>query len=401
MDLASDIDPTPEAARRLVAAVRPAEYARWRNYIDGPVTHLSPYLTHGILRMPDLVRELATRYRRSTLDKLLFEFAWREFYHHVWRHEGEGILADLGAPISRAAYADRVPDDVREGRTGLPVMDASLRELYGTGYLHNHQRMWLASYLVHLRKVHWRPAADWMYGHLLDGDLASNHLSWQWVAGTFSRKPYLFNADNVARYAPLLASPGTVIDHGYDDLDRLARGSDAVGPERSAPAAAVSIPSLLTAPPGFTGDRIDAAQVAGRRIALVHPWWLGERPPADLAVGVLHLPFHARFPWSSRRWRFVLARMRAVTDLVLVGDLNDLVRPLAVAREVTTEVTLNPEYREAFAARRVKATPAPRFTPDPAHLCRSFSRFWREVEPTLATWFARESPPAVRSAQTP
>ena len=387
MDLASHIDPTPAAARRLVAAVRPAEYARRRNHVDGPVTRLSPYITHGIVRLPDLVRELAERYRRSTLDKLLFEFAWREFFHHVWRHEGEGILGDLGAPISGAAYADRLPDDVIEGRTGVPVIDASVRELYATGYLHNHQRMWLASYVVHLRKVHWRPAADWMYGHLLDGDLASNHLSWQWVAGTFSRKPYLFNADNVARYAPALASPGTVIDRGYDELDRIARGTDAVGAEPDAAGDRVSVPPLLGTPPELAGDAVEASRVSGRRVALVHSWSLAQRPEADLAVGVLHLPFHARFPWSAKRWRFVLARMQTVTDFLFVGDANELPRLLGGAREITTEATLNPGYQDAFGAPEIQVTPPPRFTSDPARLCRSFSRFWREVEPSLAAWF--------------
>jgi deoxyribodipyrimidine photo-lyase len=79
--------------------------------------------------------------------------------------------------------------------------------------------MWLASYVVHVRKVHWRCGADWLYGHLLDGDLASNHLSWQWVAGTGSSKPYLFNADNVARYASApWHSPHTVLDTSYEAL---------------------------------------------------------------------------------------------------------------------------------------------------------------------------------------
>ena len=103
--------------------------------------------------------------------------------------------------------------------------DAWVAELKHTGYLHNHARMWLASYVVHLRKVHWRAGADWLYAHLLDGDLASNHLSWQWVAGTGSHKPYLFNAENVARIAhsaAVLALPqgrGAVIaqvdDHNF------------------------------------------------------------------------------------------------------------------------------------------------------------------------------------------
>ena len=93
--------------------------------------------------------------------------------------------------------------------------------------------MWLASYVVHLRKVHWRAGADWLVAHLLDGDLASNHLSWQWEAGTGSNKPYLFNADNVARYAPAQwHSAGSVIDASYETLDAMARSPR---PLRAAP----------------------------------------------------------------------------------------------------------------------------------------------------------------------
>ncbi len=103
-----------------------------------------------------------------------------------------------------------------------------------TGMLHNHARMWLASYVVHVRKVHWRAGADWLYGHLLDDDLASNHLSWQWVAGTGSTKPYFFNADNVARYAPTAwHSAGSVIDTSYEALDRIAREPAPAAPARA------------------------------------------------------------------------------------------------------------------------------------------------------------------------
>jgi deoxyribodipyrimidine photo-lyase len=58
----------------------------------------------------------------------------------------------------------------------------AVRTLHDTGYPHNHARMWLASYVVRVRKVDWRIAADLFYGHLLDGDLASSHLSWQWAS---------------------------------------------------------------------------------------------------------------------------------------------------------------------------------------------------------------------------
>jgi deoxyribodipyrimidine photo-lyase len=61
--------------------------------------------------------------------------------------------------------------------------------------------MWMAAYVVHWRRVHWKAGADWFLEHLLDGDPASNHLSWQWVASSFSHKPYFFNRDNLERFS--------------------------------------------------------------------------------------------------------------------------------------------------------------------------------------------------------
>ena len=83
---------------------------------------------------------------------------------------------------------------------GMPVIDWAVRELYATGYLHNHARMWLAAYVVHWRRVQWQAGARWFLTHLLDGDPASNNLSWQWVASTFSHKPYFFNRENLEKY---------------------------------------------------------------------------------------------------------------------------------------------------------------------------------------------------------
>ena len=100
-----------------------------------------------------------------------------------------------------ADYDDMLPEDIRTGTTGLACMDAfSPRKLRQTGYLHNHARMWLAAYIVHWRGVRWQAGARWFLSHLLDGDPASNNLSWQWVASTFSHKPYLFNRENLERF---------------------------------------------------------------------------------------------------------------------------------------------------------------------------------------------------------
>jgi deoxyribodipyrimidine photo-lyase len=180
--------PTREAALARLAAVRPGDYARSRNAIDGAVTRLSPYITHGLLTLPEImVNVWARQAGLSPQHKFVFELGWREFFAHVWAHRGDTIFESLHAGVlPEAAYSPDLPLDIRQARTGVTVIDQAVRALYATGYLHNHARMWLASYVIHLRKVHWRAGADWLYGHLLDGDLASNHLSWQWVAGTGS-----------------------------------------------------------------------------------------------------------------------------------------------------------------------------------------------------------------------
>src|SRR6056300_996857 len=192
--------PTDEAVQARLSSVHVANYSRTRNHLDGAVTYLSPYLTHGFLSLAEVVESIRKKQSLEPSDKLFSEFAWRAFFHHVWSHLGDDIFQSIRPGLQDVNYQHELPRDVIEARTGLAVIDMAVQTLYATGYLHNHARMWLASYLVHLRHIHWRVGADWLYGHLLDGDLASNHLSWQWVASTFSVKPYFFNAENVARY---------------------------------------------------------------------------------------------------------------------------------------------------------------------------------------------------------
>jgi deoxyribodipyrimidine photo-lyase len=364
--------PTPQAALETLRAVRPSEYARTRNHLGGAVTHLSPYLTHGLLQMPDVMAALALRREH----KLVFELGWREFFHHAWRHDGDAIFASLHeGPLPDAAYTRELPADIREGRSGVPAIDQAVRALYTEGYVHNHARMWLASYIVHLRKVHWRAGADWLYAHLLDGDLASNHLSWQWVAGTGSHKPYLFNAENVQRYADApWHSAGTVIDAGYDELDRIAHSPRAVPVERGEHAA-VAEPPLWGAPPvdlGFAAP--DAAAVKDKDVWLVHPWSLADAPQGTLPVAVLDAAFHRAWPWSERRWRFVGTRMAALTPQRWIDECHALHAALATARSVRGLHNLH--LGSAFDA--FNLAPMPRAFTDPPTRCRSFSAFWNK-----------------------
>ncbi len=97
-------------------------------------------------------------------------------------------------------YEDELPEDLAAGETTLRCMDSFADDLASHGWLHNHARMWLAAYLVHWRRARWQTGARWFLQHLVDGDPASNNLSWQWVASSFSSKPYIFNRENLERY---------------------------------------------------------------------------------------------------------------------------------------------------------------------------------------------------------
>ena len=387
----TEFDPTRSAALKRLAAVVPSGYARSRNALDGAVTGLSPYFTHGMLSMADAARDIHARWPLGFDDKLVFEFGWREFFQHVWgcQTDPDAILQDMhGQAPWHGHYASVLPVDIRQGCTGVPAIDNAVRILYATGYLHNHARMWLASYVVHVRKVHWRAGADWLYGHLLDGDLPSNHLSWQWVAGTFSSKPYLFNAENVLKYAPASARQawdcsGTVIDQSYEALDAMARSSKGAGPE---PGVHEKVPEPLLSshfyPSNQPSDQSIHAQaainnIAHKKLELVHPWSLSQPPAEDtLRIGIIHLPAQAAWPWSEKRWQFVMQAMAQVTDHIWIGDITQL--DTSAASRVTAQATLFPGYRQALQKMAV-CSPAPRLLPNPAMACKSFSKFYERA----------------------
>ncbi|MEM9294719.1 MAG: FAD-binding domain-containing protein [Planctomycetota bacterium] len=213
-----------------LAKIDLAHYARTRNALTGGVTRLSPYLHHGALGLAE-VRDAAIDQRQGGPQpgKFIQELAWRDYFRRVLAHLGTAVEDDLEPwKTGRDAgdYAAELPPDLLEARTGVDFVDAAVAELYDTGYLHNQLRMKLAAYLVHARRIHWKAGADWFLQHLIDGDLASNHLSWQWVASTFSTKPYIFNNDNLAKVsAGRFTGAAGPLDPGpfagsYDDVHR-------------------------------------------------------------------------------------------------------------------------------------------------------------------------------------
>ena len=383
------LTPTRQAGLQAAAAIRPDDYARTRNYLSGAVTGLSPYLTHGVLTLREVLAEVLKQQPIAIGNKLVYELGWREFFRHVWSHAGDGIFRSLHpGPLPDASYAQELPTDIREGSTGVPVIDEAVRTLYATGVLHNHARMWLASYVVHIRRVHWRAGADWLVARLLDGDLASNHLSWQWVAGTGSSKPYLFNADNVARYAPpQWHSPGTAVDQSYEALNAIARSNQpAVTSQHLWPmekrdrAPIVELP-VVTMPPVDldvgTPDSISEDQFQGREVWLVHPWAL--RPPPEelsknvIVIGIYLREYHDVWPWTVARWRWTDAIMREVTEKRIFIDAESLAKTLRSAAVVRSVADPHiSRWLEFF----VRLEPEPALFPRVDKSCNSFSQWW-------------------------
>jgi deoxyribodipyrimidine photo-lyase len=201
------VSPMPggrRAALERLERIQPGRYGFNRNYLNGAVSRLSPYIRHGMLTLSE-VRDRALALVEEPLHaaKFITELAWREYWQRLYRELGRGVWRDqesLKTGTSEADYAAGLPQDIAEGSTGLACMDGFSRELRETGYLHNHARMWMAAYVVHWRRIRWQAGARWFLTHLLDGDPASNNLSWQWVASTFSHKPYFFNRENLEKY---------------------------------------------------------------------------------------------------------------------------------------------------------------------------------------------------------
>ena len=199
-----------------VKAYQPGKYHATRNYINGAVTSWSPYISRGFLSPVLVMAQLKEQHSYQEWIGFMQQMAWREYFQRVWQQKGDLILQDLKSAQAKVVL-ESLPIPMSEGNTGIQALDNAIHQLYDTGYLHNHVRMYISMLHSNIFKAAWLPGAKWMYANLLDHDPAANFLSWQWVAGTFSSKQYIANQENINKYTNT-KQLGTFLDTEYENL---------------------------------------------------------------------------------------------------------------------------------------------------------------------------------------
>lgn len=151
---------------------------------------MSPHLHFGEIapwRIVAALERSRTAANGTDMDSYIRELGWREFAYHLLHHFPQTTTQNLNPRFGHFEWAKpdaRAMERWRRGRTGVPIVDAGMRELWHTGYMHNRVRMIVASWLTKHMRQHWLQGARWFWDTLVDADLANNTLGWQWVAGT-------------------------------------------------------------------------------------------------------------------------------------------------------------------------------------------------------------------------
>ncbi len=212
----TDFSPTRTAALERLSAFVPlagSTYAQRRNYDLGPERHqegvsmLSPYLRHRLITEAEVQEAVLARHSLKSAEKFVQEVYWRTYWKG-WLEMRPGVWTAYRADLQRLldrlkseAGLRRMWQDACEGETGIAPFDFWAKELVQKGYMHNHARMWFASIWVFTLGLPWSLGADFFMRHLLDGDPASNTLSWRWVAGLQTKgKTYMALSSNISKY---------------------------------------------------------------------------------------------------------------------------------------------------------------------------------------------------------
>lgn len=201
-------------------------------------SRLSPHLAHGEITPFQILAALRDRTSGPGAETFRREIAWREFCYHLLWHNPDIATRNVDRSFDNFSWRRDVKAlrAWQRGRTGYPIVDAGMRELWRTGWMHNRVRMIAASFLIKHLLIDWRKGEQWFWDTLVDADPANNPASWQWVAGSGAdASPYFrifnptlqgekFDSDGtyVRRYVPEIATISDRKLHRPWDLPKAA-----------------------------------------------------------------------------------------------------------------------------------------------------------------------------------
>ena len=277
---------------------------------------MSPYISRGVISVQQIKEAVLQKgYKPYEIEKFLQELAWREYYQRVWQVKKEELFADLKQTQPDFLH-HQIPTAIVHAATGIQVIDDQINTFYSTGYLHNHIRMYLASMVCNNAKSHWLTPARWMYYHLLDGDLASNSCSWQWVAGSFSSKKYYCNQENINKYTGTNQAQ-TFLDDSYERIatmpvPNVLEATTTLDLKTNLPQ--TDVPKLDTSKPTLLYNSYN-----------LDPLW---RATENVNRVLLLEPSHFnKYPVSEKVMDFIIALSKNIDGIVIyVGEVDALIK---------------------------------------------------------------------------
>ena len=316
-----------------IRAIQAVKYAASRNFGDGAVSYLSPYISRGVISTQQVfnhIKSLSLPWEKT--EKFVQELAWRDYWQLVWIEKGDAIKSDIKHPQAPIAHYG-VPKAIVEANTGIVAVDNAIKHLYQTGYMHNHMRMYVAAIACNIAQSHWLAPAQWMYSLLLDGDLASNHLSWQWVAGTFSNKKYYANQENINKYFKS-EQQGSFLDLAYSEFENLAIPKVLQD---------YSLFHLETKLPKSDGTLEENKNTLIYNYYNLDPYWYQEED--FQRVLLLEPSFFEANPVEQSNLDFILALAAEIKEMkIFVGEFKDLQKQLGDASIYYKEHPTNMHY---------------------------------------------------------
>lgn len=202
-----------------------AGYKEGRDYpAEQATSRLSPHLHFGEISPNQIWHAVAALSQSEDTAHFNSELAWREFsYHLLYRHPNLDTR-NLNPKFDSFPWRDAPEDLLRwqKGQTGIPIVDAGMRELWQTGYMHNRVRMIVASFLTKNLLIHWRHGLSWFNDTLFDADPANNAASWQWVAGSGADAAPYFRIFNPVTQAKKFDANGVYIKTYIPELAHMS-----------------------------------------------------------------------------------------------------------------------------------------------------------------------------------